>query len=227
LPPRVQAVVFDFDNTLIESRVDFVRMRQRVQDYIRERHPKIPVEDARTTMELLSRLESLLGQGEVNEALEEINRIMDLTEMESEAKARLLGSVLGVLSALREMGLKIGLLTRSCREYTELVARREGIIEFFDAISCRSQGEPLKPDPRALTSLCELLGVEPERILLVGDHAMDGECAIAAGALFVGVTTGSSSRQVLEELGPLAVLDDLTDLPPLIEGINHPGSRGA
>lgn len=226
MTPRIQAVVFDFDNTLIESKVDFARMKRRVMDHIRERYPRIPVEDARTTMDLLSRLESDLGEPQIDEALDEINRIMDQTEMESEGDAKLLGEALGVLRALRIMDLKIGLLTRSCRKYTELVARREGMIEFFDAMSCRCQGEPLKPDPRALTGLCDLLEVEPGRTLLVGDHAMDGQCANAAGALFVGVTTGSSSRQLLEGLEPLAVLDDLAHLPQLIEEINRSRTGG-
>ena len=171
-------------------------------------------------MDLLGRLESVLSGQTLTEAMARIHSIMDETEMESAAGARLLGEVGRVLAALREMGLRIGLLTRSCRRYTELVAEREGITNFFDEVSCRTHDEPLKPDPRALLRLCETLGVDAGRTLLVGDHAMDGECALRAGALFVGVTTGSSPREALEKVNPLAVLEGLGPLPALVGRIN-------
>ena len=47
---------------------------------------------------------------------------------------------------------------------------------------------PAKPDPASVWRLCEQLGVAPDRVLLVGDSAIDMQAARAAGlAAAIGI----------------------------------------
>lgn len=220
MTPRIDAVVFDLDNTLVDSKVDFARMRSLIEDYIIEKHPGIGPLKARTTMELIETFAEH-GDDGLEEDLVTIHRIMDETEIESSGKATPLIDVIEVLASLREMGLKLGLLTRSCEDYSRRVLGDS--IGIFDSISCRSPGKPAKPDPAPLEEMARDMDVDVQKTLLVGDHVMDGHCARSAGAMFLAVTTGSSSREELSKYSPLSVLDDLTTLPEVLQRMNFTG----
>ena len=60
-------------------------------------------------------------------------------------------------------------------------------------------------------------GVPPERCVVVGDTEHDIGCARAAGARVVAVATGTWSRARLEAHAPDLLLDDFSDLAPLID----------
>jgi phosphoglycolate phosphatase len=207
LTPRIDAVVFDLDNTLVDSKVDFVKMRARINEYLSERDPDMSL-DAPTTMELVARF--VERNDEIEQDLRNLHMIMDETEIESSIHASHLVDIASVLGTLGRMGYKLGLLTRSCEKYSELVLGES--MSLFDAISCRAPGRPAKPDPSALLEITASLGVEVEHLILVGDHWIDGQCAASAGAHFLAVTTGSSSAEDLSRYSPIAVLDDLSSL---------------
>ncbi|MBU7004697.1 MAG: HAD family hydrolase [Theionarchaea archaeon] len=212
MTPRIDAVVFDLDNTLIDSKVDFALMRARINEYISKRDPDMSLE-APTTMELVARFVQR-NHSKIEDDLRNLHLIMDETEIESSIYANHLVDIAVVLGALADMGVKLGLLTRSCERYSKLVLGES--MSLFDAISCRVPGKPAKPDPSALLEIADTLGVEVEHLLLVGDHWIDGQCATSAGAHFLAVTTGSSSAEDLSRFSPISVLDDLSALPELL-----------
>lgn len=218
MPPKIRAVVFDLDNTLVDSGVDFREMRRRLTQYVRSQRPEMEgIDESRTTYQLIDAFRATVSdQQELSEHMARIHGIMDEVEMESVENTRPLGDVRGVLSELREMGIKIGLLTRSCERYAEAAISSIGCLEAFDAMSCRNTNEPAKPDPRSLINLAKKLGVRPSSIIVVGDHVMDGECARSAGALFAGVRTGPFPASALEKVDPIAVMDDLRELPGIV-----------
>jgi phosphoglycolate phosphatase len=187
-------------------------MRTRINEYISKRDPDMSLE-APTTMELVARFVQR-NDNEIEDDLRKLHLIMDETEIESSIHAKHLVDIAVVLGTLGDMGFKLGLLTRSCERYSELVLGE--YMSLFDAISCRTPGRPAKPDPSALLEIAGSLGVEVEHLILIGDHWIDGQCAINAGAQFLAVTTGSSSAEDLSRYSPIAVLDDLRSLPEFL-----------
>ncbi len=222
---KIRAVVFDLDNTLVDSGVDFREMRRRLIQYIKSQRPETEgIDESKTTFQLIEAFRTgVTDKRELSDHMAKIHRIMDQVEMESVARTRPLGDVRGVLSELKEMGIKIGLLTRSCERYTEAAIRSIGCLEALDAMACRNPNEPAKPDPCSLVNLARKLGVRPSSIIVVGDHVMDGECARSAGALFAGVKTGPFPASALEKVNPIAVVDDLRELPGIVRAINAGG----
>lgn len=76
------------------------------------------------------------------------------------------------LRTLRERGYKLGLIT-VCTEDVELLWPQSEFAGLFDAEVFSNAVGLSKPDPRIYRHCCELLGVEPEQAVFVGDGAND------------------------------------------------------
>lgn len=62
--------------------------------------------------------------------------------------------------------------------------------------------------------------VPPERITLIGDTPLDIEAAHANGARAVAVATGPYTVEELEQAGPEAALEDLSDTAAVLEALS-------
>jgi phosphoglycolate phosphatase len=78
-----------------------------------------------------------------------------------------------------------------------------------------------KPAGDPLLAFACHTGLEPHRVMMVGDNAHDMQCGRAGGAgVCVGVLSGNSTR---EQLVPLAdhVIDDISHLQALLASLEH------
>ena len=78
-----------------------------------------------------------------------------------------------------------------------------------------SDHHPSKPHPSMLEAALSETGVAREAAVMIGDTSFDREMAQAAGLPFIGVSWGYHARDALE--GAHAILDDMRDLPDLLE----------
>jgi phosphoglycolate phosphatase len=105
---------------------------------------------------------------------------------------------------IRASGRTIAVATTDDRAPTEATLRALGIRPAVAALACGDDGIGVKPDPRMLLALCEVIGVEPGRTAIVGDTVADLAMGRAAGAgRVIGVLSGVDDRT---RLGPLADL---------------------
>lgn len=79
-----------------------------------------------------------------------------------------------------------------------------------------------KPHPQMLLDLLDELGARPAETLMVGDSRWDLEMAAGAGTPAVAVTTGAHRHEELEGSAPLAILDDLGELPEWLRRVAPP-----
>lgn len=117
-----------------------------------------------------------------------------------------------LLSGLRSAGLKLGVATND----SELPARHHlhahGITGFFDFIAGYDSGFGAKPDPGMCLAFAGKLGLDPARVVMVGDSRHDLQAGKAAGMRTVAVLTGIASASDLTRLAD-AVLPDIGALP--------------
>ena len=125
----------------------------------------------------------------------------------------LISGVGDTLAELKRRGFRIGLATNDTGAGLEASLAPHGIRGLFDfAVGC-DQGFGSKPDPRMVEAFCTAMRVRCDEVAMVGDAAHDLAMGRAAGvAMNVGVLSGTSRRQDLEELADL-VLDSINDLP--------------
>jgi len=207
--------VFDLDDTLVESTVDYAKFKRLVIDRMvshGERRDKYRPEE--TIVAIIARYEASLrdkGASErtIRERLRELDDIMDAVEMEHAHETKAISGAADLLMALRKHDLRIGILTRGCEEYARRVLKVCGIEALVDEIESRNSETKAKPDPEAYLKLVSRLGVHKDETVFVGDHPIDAQCARNAGVLFVAVRTGDVSDEVLESAGSAAVFQNV------------------
>jgi phosphonatase-like hydrolase len=127
-----------------------------------------------------------------------------------------------VFFALQQKGIKVALNTGFTRSITDAILHRLRWDErspLIDKTICSDEVPHGRPHPDMIKVLMSDLGISSsDRVLKVGDTEVDvaeGRNAGCGGV--VSVTTGSYTRQQLESYQPDFVIDDLSELLPIIE----------
>jgi phosphoglycolate phosphatase-like HAD superfamily hydrolase len=123
-----------------------------------------------------------------------------------------LGDVSGALGLLSEAKVRLAIVSSDDRSAIEAAVEALGIGDLVEAIVSGDQGLAPKPAPDALLVAAGILGIDPSRMLYVGDSWVDGEAGRAAGVagtILVG--------EVAPEVARLAsvVVGSIEDLRPV------------
>jgi len=125
--------------------------------------------------------------------------------------------VTSVLTALRQADHRLGIVSTKFRFRIEAILDRAEVTGVFDVIVGGEDVTHFKPHPEGIQrALAELGATEPAESVYVGDSAIDGATAAAAGVPFIGVVSGATSRADLFAAGARDVLADLAALPGLV-----------
>lgn len=88
----------------------------------------------------------------------------------------------------------------------------------FPVVVGAGAGMPEKPDPAGVLSVARELGIEPERLVYVGDSDVDMETARNAGMYPAGALWGFRTEEELVAHGAGSVLEHPLDLLRIIDG---------
>lgn len=124
--------------------------------------------------------------------------------------AKLMPGARELLESAAESGLLLAVATNRGRLSTDLLLETLDIARFFSLVVCAEEVARPKPAPDILLAVLDRLGVQPERALYFGDMTVDAECGREAGVDTVIVTTGTSTREEIEQCSPALVLDSLS-----------------
>ena len=145
-----------------------------------------------------------------SEALAQFERIVTA---EGSAKPVALPGCRDALSVLHGRGLRMGVATNDSTSGAERTLAFLGIAQMFEAAYGYDAVANPKPAPDTLYAFCDLTGLKPAQVAMVGDNRHDLQMARAGGAgLSIGVLSGTGT---VESLSPLAdvVLGSIVDLP--------------
>lgn len=135
----------------------------------------------------------------------------------STSSSPLYAHVHGVLRDLHDQPhTLLGIATGKSRRGLNLLVDGHSLRSLFVTMQC-ADDHPSKPHPSMLHATMADTGVLPENTVMVGDTSFDIDMARAAGAIPIGVSWGYQSRDRLN--GARAILDDIRDLPSLLETI--------
>ena len=214
----VKLVVFDLDGTLVGAPKPFAEIKEELKFRLIEMGiPKEIIGDLTPMYENLLRISRETGRdfGELYSILVEL-------ESERMRDGFLFEGVLEVLDFLKERNVKMAIMTRSSREATLKALRMHGIGDYFEVVSTRDDVPPdeLKPNPGQLQRIIGAFGLEPTKVLVVGDHGYDVLPARELGALSVMITGHSTGRMSFSvDSTPDFEVEDMRGLLTLLENL--------
>jgi phosphoglycolate phosphatase len=216
---RYKGIVFDLDGTLVNSEVDFPKMKRNMIAVL-EAHgaPNGVLTPQMTTVVILEHAEKYWEeQGKSEEERQwlrdETTRLMDQGELEAVESLTMIPGTSAAIHKLRAMGYRLAILTRSHHEYAVKALEKTNMIGDFELILGRGETPQPKPYAEAMIHAAKLMGLGLDEIFLVGDHHIDSTCAVNAGCHFIGVATGPRPERAWEVNKPEVILSSVADLP--------------
>ena len=206
-------LVFDWDGTLMDSIGTIVACTQAAVRELGLR--EVADETIRGTIGLgLRETVDLLSPGCDEEML---GRILEGYRKHWTATFRdtplLFAGVGEMLTGLAAEGYLLAVATGKSRRGLDYALDQTGLREIFHTTRTAEEAFS-KPHPQMLLDILDDLGVEPRKAVMIGDTTYDLEMARSARMDAVGVCSGGHGREELEQLGPLACLDQVVELAP-------------
>ena len=208
----LDALVFDLDGTLVDSRIDFALMRERTLAYLQGRGLDTTPVGGELVLEMIAWGQEQLPPEEGDRYREETRRILFEVEHHHAETADLFPGVREALRQARESGLRLGIITRSSHPYADQILARHPLPVTVVITRDELGIAELKPRPEQLWLALRRLDVTPARALMVGDHPTDIACGVAAGAHTAGVLTGTSDEARLRAVGAEILAADVPEL---------------
>lgn len=225
----IRAIVFDLDSTLIETEVDFPKMkRNMIKELENQGYPKGELSPAnQTTVQILEKVEKYWEErGKPEEERQKIREKMDYYmnqgEVESIENLQEIPGATNAVKKLKEKGYKLAILTRGHHDYAVEALEKIGLKDEFDLILGRGETPKPKPYPEALLYTAEKLGAEISEVVMVGDHQIDRDSADSSGCGFIGVATGRRGLQSWTGgTPPEVLLDSVKELPDYLKTLKN------
>ncbi len=195
----IRAVLFDLDNTLVDSQLDFDAMRRDME---------LPA--GLSILEAIERLEPARAA--------RCREILHQHELAGAARAALLPGVAELWAAIGERGLHRGIVTRNSRSIAAATLAKVGLD--CELVLTRDCG-PVKPDPWPVLFACRTWDVPPAALVVIGDYRFDIESGRAAGARTVLLTHAPDPANYPNDEQADLVLSSLAEFPRLLDWLGR------
>jgi phosphoglycolate phosphatase len=189
--PSIKGIMFDMDNTLLQSRIDFPAMKRDVFDFLVEHRVLsggFPLHENTTSI--------LLEMARDSGMADELHRMLMETVVRHEM-AGMEGAGLepGVLELLKSLHKRYTLVIITNNSHAAAVKALEttGILGLFDLVVGREQMTALKPSPSGyLYAKAQFQHIPADGWISIGDSWIDGRASAEADIPFIGYKTDTA-----------------------------------
>ena len=207
---KFDLIAFDWDGTLFDSTAAIARS---IQLAVADVGGTVP-SDAQASYVIGMALLPALAHAAPDVPPEKYNDLANRYRyhyLKQQEQITLFRGVLPMLERLRERGHWLAVATGKSRRGLNEALQHAELRGVFDA--SRTADETAgKPHPLMLQELMAELGVEPQRLLMIGDTTHDLQMARNAGCASVGVAYGAHDAAGFADCAPLYVAQDVADL---------------
>ncbi|WP_010272436.1 HAD family hydrolase [Paenibacillus senegalensis] len=209
--PSFRAIIFDMDNTLIQSTIDFVWMKRAALSFLQDRRllPEGYSAEHKTTAQVIEDARKTSAGAE--EWMPLIWEVLAEVEREGMKDA---GPEPGADKILEQLHGRYPLVVLTNNAYQAAITALEhtGMIAYLDHVVGRDQIPKLKPSCSGVRYIHGLYpDIEPAEWLSIGDSWIDGRAAIRAGSRFLAYR-GDRSKFAREKVEPIGWIDQLEDI---------------
>jgi len=123
------------------------------------------------------------------------------------------------LSGLCEDGYLLATATSRGKESLTKLLDALGIARYFSVLGTVESTPKPKPAPDTVLYVLDRFGAVPDEALVIGDTSFDIEMGRRAGCRTCGVTYGNHDRATLEAAHADRIIDSITELPTILNGL--------
>jgi phosphoglycolate phosphatase len=216
--PHPEAVLFDLDGTLIDSRLDIAAAANAVRAHYGLK--ELPVE---TVQGYIGRgvdhlLACTLGQDATPERLQDgMAVLMGHYRDHLVDRTTIYPGVREFLDRLRKRGVPMGIVSNKPHDLTGLTLERLGLAPYFGVALGADATPNKKPHPEPLLKALEVLKARPSGSVFIGDSAVDAQAGRAAGMKVGLVAHGFTARAELEAADADWRVDSMLEFKVLLE----------
>ena len=207
----VQTIIFDFDYTLVDS-------AQGTIDGVNFAFEKMGLPIAsdnavRRTIGLsLPDILTALAGDAYAKSVDEFTRLfLQRADETMVALAEFYPVVPQTVKALRELGIRLAIVSQKTRRYIQPILEKENLLEPFGVIVGGGDAA-FKPDPEGLLLAVAQTGSIAANCLYVRDSVTDAETARRADIAFIAVLSGVTPRTAFESYDTYAILEDVSGI---------------
>ena len=214
------AIAWDLDGTLVDSAPDLAEvlntmLGERGLSGLSLRKVRTMVGDG--VQQLIERGFSASGTAlSPEETAAMVPRFLDIYSGAATVRTRPFPFVREMLAYLSDAGVSQGVCTNKPEAVSRTIIEDLGLAGFFGNVTGGDTTLAKKPDARPLAACLEALGTKPKDSVMIGDSSVNVRTARALG-LPVGLVAWGYTNVPARQLGADFVINDLTDLPRLIQ----------
>lgn len=211
-----EAVVFDFDLTLVESTEAVVDCANHALQALG--FPPVGTDRIRQTigLPLAGTFHALAGTDDPDLTRAYLDHYRARADLVMVDMVRFLPGAASALRAIRHHGLRTAIVSSRFRYRIAAMLERAALHDTIDVIVGAEDVAHPKPDPEGIHRALTALALASDSVVYVGDHQVDAEAAAAAGVRFVAVLSGMTGRDAWACYTPLAIIDSVADLPRVL-----------
>ncbi|KPK76203.1 MAG: hypothetical protein AMJ79_07650 [Phycisphaerae bacterium SM23_30] len=202
-----QAIIFDLDGTLIDTLRDIaLSVNQALEKFNLPIHP---VDSYRLKVGNGAWMTISRSLGDDKQHL--IDKVLELQRNYYDEHCfdhtRPYPGIPEMLRDLKKNHFRSAVLSNKPDHFTKRLVNHFFAAHLFDFIRGQLPDVPLKPDPAAALAIADQFGAAPERIVYLGDTAVDMLTARAAGMFAIGAAWGFRDCSELVNNGCQTIID--------------------
>lgn len=209
---RYKAVIFDFDYTLGDSTEGIMSSIQFALDEMGYEERDRAAMKKTIGMSLKNTFEYLTGDHDEEKAARFSKYFKQRADEVMVAGTELYPQTRDLLSAFRENGCMTGIVTTKFHYRIEQILKKFEAVSLIDFIIGGDDVKVEKPNAEGLLCMVERMGIKKEEVLYIGDSWIDARTAQNGAVDFVGVLTGTTSREDFEKYPNIEIVGSLPEL---------------
>jgi len=207
----IKAVIFDFDDTLVESRL----VKWAHHKFVAKKFYDIDLMDEDIRPHWGKPLHTLVSILYKDRDTKE-NMYDALISVREDFRKKPYKYSSDVVSSLLTNGIHVGVLSATNKKFLFLDLQDAGFpVDKMIAIQGADETDVHKPNPevfRPILARLEMEGIKKEETIYVGDSLDDFTAATLAGMGFIAVTTGLYSREDFEKNGATCIVNNIQEI---------------
>jgi pyrophosphatase PpaX len=213
----ISAILFDFDGTLADTTNLIIESFK----YTVRKHLNYDIEAEALYPSFGRPLIDALEELAPNRGEELIKTYREFNLLNHDQMINIFDKVPETLAALKEKGLKLGIVTSKARHTLEKGLDLYNLGSYFDAIVALEDTACHKPHPEPVLHCLKLLETCPEQALYVGDSPHDIKSAHEAGVKAVAVRWSYLSWDSIIAENPEFTIESIEELLTIVANSNN------